>query len=58
MYKHIELYVNAYSEDLGAVGKNAVNTLFEKGQELKSNSCNGEKHIFSKIIDKKGLGYC
>lgn len=28
MYKHIELYVNKYSIDLGAEGKKAINTLF------------------------------
>jgi len=29
MYKHIELYVNQYSVDLGAEGKKAINTLFD-----------------------------
>ena len=29
MYKHIELYVNQYSIDLGAEGKKAIDTLFE-----------------------------
>ena len=29
MYKHIELYVNQYSIDLGDEGKKAINTLFE-----------------------------
>lgn len=28
MYKHIELYVNAFSIDLGTVGKKAIDTLF------------------------------
>ncbi|RZK50883.1 MAG: 1,4-dihydroxy-6-naphthoate synthase [Pedobacter sp.] len=30
IYKHIELYVNKYSIDLGPVGKNAITQLFEK----------------------------
>ncbi len=34
MYKHIELYVNKFSIDLGEEGKNAVNTMFEKAKEL------------------------
>jgi 1,4-dihydroxy-6-naphthoate synthase len=29
MYKHIELYVNQYSVDLGTEGKKAINTLFD-----------------------------
>jgi len=29
MYKHIELYVNKYSIDLGIEGRKAINTLFE-----------------------------
>lgn len=33
MYKHIELYVNKYSINLGAEGRNAVNTLFKLAQE-------------------------
>ena len=28
MYKHIELYVNQYSIDLGKEGKNAIDKLF------------------------------
>ncbi|MXV14956.1 menaquinone biosynthesis family protein [Hufsiella ginkgonis] len=35
MYQHIELYVNQYSLDLGAEGRNAVNLLFEKAAEKK-----------------------
>lgn len=31
--KHIDLYVNRYSIDLGEKGKNAVRTLFKKGRE-------------------------
>lgn len=34
MYKHIDLYVNKYSVDLGAEGKRAVKLLFDKAQEL------------------------
>ena len=34
MYKHIDLYVNKYSIDLGAEGKRAVQWLFDKAQEL------------------------
>ncbi len=34
MYKHINLYVNNYSIDLGADGKHAVQLLFDKAQEL------------------------
>jgi len=30
MYRHIDLYVNEYSLDLGAVGRRAVEALFEK----------------------------
>jgi 1,4-dihydroxy-6-naphthoate synthase len=34
MYKHIELYVNNYSIDLGKEGKRAVNVLFDKAVEM------------------------
>jgi len=34
MCKHIDLYVNDYSVDLGAEGKRAVKLLFDKAQEL------------------------
>lgn len=34
MYKHIELYVNQYSSDLGDLGRNAIRTLFQKAKEL------------------------
>ena len=34
MYKHIDLYVNKYSIDLGDEGKQAIHLLFEKAQEL------------------------
>ncbi len=30
MYRHIDLYVNEYSVDLGAEGRRAVELLFEK----------------------------
>ena len=33
MYKHIELYVNKYSINLGTEGRNAVDTLFKLAQE-------------------------
>ena len=33
MYKHIELYVNQYSVDLGAEGKKAIRILFDKALE-------------------------
>jgi 1,4-dihydroxy-6-naphthoate synthase len=33
MYKHIELYVNKYSVDLGAEGKKAIRLLFDKALE-------------------------
>lgn len=32
-YKHIELYVNKYTVDLGEEGRTAVNTMFEKAAE-------------------------
>ena len=32
MYKHIDLYVNAFSIDLGAEGRRAVEVLFERGR--------------------------
>jgi 1,4-dihydroxy-6-naphthoate synthase len=34
MYKHIELYVNKFSENLGDEGKRAINQMFEKAREL------------------------
>ncbi|HEV7232379.1 MAG TPA: 1,4-dihydroxy-6-naphthoate synthase [Bacteroidia bacterium] len=33
MYKHIDLYVNSYSIDLGKEGRKAVKTLFDKAME-------------------------
>ena len=33
MYKHIELYVNKYSVDLGAEGKKAIKLLFDTALE-------------------------
>ncbi len=32
MRKHIQLYVNDYTTDLGDIGRKAINTLFEKAQ--------------------------
>ncbi len=34
MYKHIELYVNKYSVDLGPEGRKAVRTLFERARRI------------------------
>ncbi|MGJ1224483.1 menaquinone biosynthesis family protein [Sphingobacterium siyangense] len=34
MYKHIELYVNKYSVELGHEGRDAITKMFEKAQEL------------------------
>ncbi len=34
MYQHIDLYVNEYSVDLGAEGRRAVTTLFDKAEAL------------------------
>lgn len=34
MYKHIELYVNKYSIDLGQEGRKAIELLFEKAHQL------------------------
>jgi 1,4-dihydroxy-6-naphthoate synthase len=34
MYKHIDLYVNQYSVDLGSEGRQAVTTLFEKAKAI------------------------
>lgn len=33
MYKHIELYVNQYSANLGTEGRNAIDTMFKMAQE-------------------------
>jgi 1,4-dihydroxy-6-naphthoate synthase len=33
MYKHIELYVNKYSVDLGVEGRKAINLLFDTAKE-------------------------
>jgi len=35
MYKHIDLYVNNYSIDLGTEGKAAINRFFEEAEKLK-----------------------
>lgn len=34
MYKHIGLYVNAFSSDLGYVGRTAIQVLFDQGRKL------------------------
>lgn len=33
MYKHIDLYVNKYSLDLGVEGRKAINLLFDTARE-------------------------
>lgn len=35
MYKHIELYVNRYSSDLGCAGRGAIEKMFEQAKGLK-----------------------
>ena len=35
MKKHIALYVNQFSIDLGEIGKNAIQLLFDKASENK-----------------------
>lgn len=45
MYKHIELYVNKYSENLGDEGKKAIRQMFEKARELNLVP-NTEKNLF------------
>ncbi|MGX1752188.1 menaquinone biosynthesis family protein [Sphingobacterium sp. NPDC055346] len=45
MYKHIELYVNQYSENLGDEGKKAIRQMFEKALELNLVPSTG-KNIF------------
>ncbi|MCA5005371.1 1,4-dihydroxy-6-naphthoate synthase [Sphingobacterium bovistauri] len=45
MYKHIELYVNQYSKDLGDLGKKAIMSMFGKAQELNIVP-KSEKNIF------------
>jgi 1,4-dihydroxy-6-naphthoate synthase len=34
MQKHIDLYVNDFSKDLGAIGKKAIDLFFKKAQEI------------------------
>ncbi|MGO1596529.1 MAG: 1,4-dihydroxy-6-naphthoate synthase [Sphingobacterium sp.] len=43
MYKHIELYVNSYSLELGKKGRDAVETLFEKATALNLIPVTGKK---------------
>jgi 1,4-dihydroxy-6-naphthoate synthase len=45
MYRHIELYVNKYSLELGKDGREAVRCLFRKAAELKVIPCPGEIFI-------------
>jgi len=46
MYKHIALYVNDYSLDLGIKGKKAIHTLFEIAVEKKMLAVFPEKALF------------
>lgn len=43
MYKHIDLYVNKYSVNLGDEGRRAVQQMFDKAQELKLIPASGER---------------
>lgn len=43
MYKHIELYVNEYSEHLGDEGRKAIQQMFDKAQELKVIPASGNR---------------
>jgi len=43
MYKHIDLYVNEFSIDLGKVGRKAVTTLFKKAKEYEVIPANDKK---------------
>ncbi len=45
MKKHIALYVNDFSIDLGETGINAVKLLFNKAKELKLFKYNDEKLV-------------
>jgi 1,4-dihydroxy-6-naphthoate synthase len=36
MYRHIDLYVNDYSVDLGPEGRRAVELLFERGRAART----------------------
>ncbi len=58
MYKHIDLYVNDYSVDLGVEGRRAVEVLFERAPSVRSDSDDERgslpqclSHIFSKRSD-------
>ncbi len=46
MYKHIELYVNEYTLDLGVKGKKAITTLFEMAVEKKLIAAFPQKTLF------------
>lgn len=47
MRKHIELYVNNYSMDLGESGKNAIQQLFTAYKKQKQDDNNGTIELFS-----------
>jgi 1,4-dihydroxy-6-naphthoate synthase len=34
MYKHIELYVNDFTKNLGEIGKNSISKLLQKAVDL------------------------
>jgi 1,4-dihydroxy-6-naphthoate synthase len=51
MQKHIDLYVNEYSIDMGEEGTRAVNILFEKARQLKLISTLQEQKQESLFID-------
>lgn len=50
MYKHIELYVNQYSVDLGKLGKKAIRNMFDRANQLNIVPMS-EKNIFLKGND-------
>ncbi|WP_159637180.1 menaquinone biosynthesis family protein [Sphingobacterium composti Ten et al. 2007 non Yoo et al. 2007] len=50
MYKHIELYVNQYSVDLGEIGKKAITSMFNRAYQLNIVP-KTEKNVFLKGND-------
>lgn len=51
MYKHIDLYVNHYSSDLGAEGRRAVTTLFQKAAALNLVPSSSEPLFLSSTLE-------
>ncbi|MBI2721797.1 MAG: 1,4-dihydroxy-6-naphthoate synthase [Bacteroidetes bacterium] len=49
MKKHIALYVNKFSVDLGMEGESAVNLLFKKAKDIGLFECNNEEIILKKL---------